>query len=768
MKTVSQDWINEQKKPFRARTSIRLTLLTSPYTPYRVSQGLAYCNCKEALSFILDANETIIFEFENEFDIKSLYSSCSGSGTITIINANGTTTKTIVVNNGAYIDAWTPAVKCKTIMFSTSAGQTLRFEYGYINGTNYKKVLSTGDIVNLNYKSFTDIWNKSLPYQKVSFVKSGDTLAISKMTPLLVEVSQYPDEWVKLGCGFFFLDNFQINSDENTTTYYFTDFLSTLTLRYRGAYLNQQTLRDIMHQALDIDLTNIKYPDYAQFNWGVEWVGNPTQDKTWDYETLGMNPVIDRTVPETILMVAQTIGVMFYLGENNRIYFNSLNKWNYDIYSPRMYAVGNYSKVKFTDNECYSTISINRYSYPTSIPQDDFVVFEGSLWNYNEETQKYEAMIDTDGWCSFIPMSSDPSDYSYVDTFNATNNYVYMTASVSTAYYKVKSNNNPDNWKPIKVGTSHIPHGYRQPNLDALNLDLFLSYQMGDDGNSAGKYIRDVAHATRYFETNVRFDARFEVGDFVLIQDRNQEYACYITDIDATFNGGLNARVKGMLWLDRGEPILLKNLVYDLDNNTFSFTLVNNNNFKVEVDFADSTPYTIDGANSVFISALSSMTFNETNFPEVVSQLFPKIYDWGRNDFTAFFKRWILDLYPVDLYPSATPHLKSPANVIVFEEPRLTTAPIVVNIDFEHQEIDIRNENNMNLDLYLVFSSESDPISIGGKSTLTVDASDFPNLASVFYYYNRKEMRDDFYCYFKDASLETSNTTIILEANYDE
>lgn len=599
------------------------------------------------------------------------------------------------------------------------------------------------DILNLTYKAHLSPINADLSYQKITFTIAGYyDLNYKKRVPCYVEVSQYENEWIALGCGYFYLDETNYDRKANKTTLSFIDAISTFTIKNRLGFVPYNTFdtyaRDVVNTS-NFMSDDEHLPEQLNFDNTIPSFNVSDNDVKHYYTTNIPNPngLVNKTVAETLLQIGQAIGGVLHLDGNNKIVFDALDTPTFTEY---MYAIATLSKVDYLKNDKIKRLAVQRPIIPNShTTEPDATLIETNIWNYNADTGKYEQMIDFD--CNYH------IDYSTISTlpyYEGTAMFLYLQSNTGSETYTIVGGK--ETWAETSCSSYKILNDDGDVNIE-LKLELGGSTPINNKDGALNLLERYYEKPMR-FNTLVRFDARFECGDYFILEDNLDQLGCLLTDIDMTFNGGMRATIGGVVCkpISLQAPII-SNLVINSEND-WSFDVYNPNWFDVKLDFDWSNLYDL-----IDIKANQKLHFDQDSLITTKDAI-DEYVNWYNNSTweVCAFNGLVQSDWAIILDTNSG------------EQPNAPKV-IITNLESDYN-IKIFNTNSAYVRLNIEWSNTIDTIVMSPNAVYEIDKGDNQDIDNAVDEYLQGQLQSDLYCcLINETDNIYSDNETILEAN---
>lgn len=746
MHNVSNAWKTNQNSQLRKKTDIKAYLFNGAKPDWARKYGaLDFIYCKEAMSFsLVGTTNTIDFGFDTpiditfggqkgvKFDISPIYTDTTNhySTQITLKDSSNNVIAsfnlaTIFINPTTYQNVST--IEFKVIGNEAGAIASARCRYFSIT----KPIeLDSGDIESLEYKAHADVLNKDLPYHKI-VVKT-----IEKPIPLSVMCAYFTigykginngnDEFIPLGCGYYYLDT--ASYDEFKQQYTFKDIISSLTQKYIWGDL--QATADyytIASRALNSRFSFLSIDATARSR-GVPTTCVPNHDISlvpFTNTTVFPN---EKSVAETLQMIAQASGLTLYVNANNIISFVDTKTTSITTDQNIFWIL---EKPKVSHSEKWRTLTINSYRYKNKGSEAITSIESGSpLGVY---------FVDVKGAYSNI-QSSHTKNAGDVFTYN------FIEQNITQTTFNIT-------YTGVRFDLDIYYTSYYRSNAGDTDFTLDLEIASDPDLGVVSSHYTYWLNHWHNLNLNVRLDPKYTIGDVL----KNDAYGSFIIeDIEATYNGGYSGAIKGRIITPKIKAPILKSKTIT-SATSYSFEIYNPN-----------TDYNVDllvayngGTLSFTISPLETITLDYSN----ASQLSTDVANWLvenlSSDVNAYFE-----------YEDDYGSVVDSDNTILLETNKLH-APILSNLNLVSNtdySFEITNDNDVELELYFYRSSGElyDTYTLQPHETMVFNYDNLSEISTDVYYWLLGELEDDVYCWFRNANTGiTTDNTIILEANYE-
>ena len=608
--------------------------------------------------------------------------------------------------------------------------------------------LNDEDLYGFSYQSHVSPANEDLPYQKIQFDLLGIDYDFAKRIPCYVETSQYSGEWIGLGCGYFYLDEIRKDRKNNRTTLKFVDCVSTFTIKNRMiAMSNPLTYQEAGFDAMMTSLMGSdesRLPETLNFpNRNRFYIEADDSDITSYFASGIANPngFLSKTVAESLYLIAQACGGMLYINGSNWVRMNALDD---PSYNERMFSIGTLEKCDFESQRKVKKVSVSRKK-EVSTPYSTETIISSNEWQYDSNTGKYFQSFDLESIYYNIYYHS-----SGFDSISITPCWVYVQSNSGSQTFSIGGNKGHD------YSTAFFTT-YTLDNDGEVNIDLELlvgnKTPTGTDG--ALELLKRVYAKTIKFTTIVRFDTRFECGDFFTLEEGDNEFQCLLTDINFTYNGSLKATISGLVWGILA-PVLIECAVED-----GYASLYNPNDFDVELIMKWSS--VVDNPIKIKAKSRLDWTLSMSSHIEYYDP-FQSYYYWGNEyDLIAYFR--IGNVY------------FSSDNTLVLEE-NLNKRPIapIVNIEWDFDEdyisLQIKNPNQAMTRHRVAYPAEGwtflDRVFYPNEEVAiepAVGSTDYNRLKQIIEWYLNSELDDNFTAWnYNGSNSNLYSYTIIFEA----
>lgn len=555
MHAVSQDWVDNEEKQLSGKTDLRFQLFSIATPPVRcVKNGNAVCNCLElfAVSNCSNANDYITFYFAERYNRivfnSNTYRDNKANCTIefwgTSLTPPFTPQLLLTINAGqdmptsSYLD---------NVQYVVVKGNT---KYMLLDGI--KTELTNSDIVEATYKAHCSAINIDLPYHKVVFSTIEKSFPIYNALLGYFEVG-YNDEYITLGCGYYYADKGGYKNDGFIQSYKFVDIISMLSQKYIFKNSSIYTMHDLLEMMLTPSTTYLtSIPE-------LKYVPNYVDGNYFDQnELLGYsNTPYNKTVAEVLQMVAQTKGAILYVDENNIIRFKSQQLIDF----PTIHDTNDmWLLEKPVENVEESvknlTVNFKRMAITdTPTPPELIGTYTGKT-DYRIDLSQYGivSLENVSGGTALISISSL--------------NMVYITASGSSVQFDLVY---------INKHSQQVIETYDLAvSGSGKNMILDIELCGTPSSNTLIQDVVDFLKLTTKQSMVVRFDSKYYVLD-KLTSDYREYSDFIIEDIQTTYGQGSKGTIKGSVVKKRLRAPIVK------DFNGLGIVIINPNPVSVRL-----------------------------------------------------------------------------------------------------------------------------------------------------------------------------------------
>ena len=736
MHNVSNAWKTNQNSQLRKKTDIKAYLFNGAKPDWARKIGaLDFIYCKEAMSFsLVGTTNTIDFGFDTpiditfggqkgvKFDISPIYINTTShySTQITLKDSSNNVIAsfnlaTIFRNPTTYQNV--SQIEFKVI--GNEAGAIARAKCRYFSITKPIE-LDSGDIESLEYKAHADVLNKDLPYHKI-VVKT-----IEKPIPLSVMCAYFTigykginngnDEFIPLGCGYYYLDT--AGYDEFKQQYTFKDTLKDLINPYvYKSYLGVNDLRSYASAGL-YNPTNILYPVKKQ-NYDVSMIS----------QTSSQYIPIDKTIAEVLQMIGQADCKTLFVDNSNIITYKDFRLSAPNIDDNPFWLL---EKPVVAQSEKARNLLMTAYSWQikyfnSAQVKETFATFTATQTgdaSFRFEKGYYSATINGYAFTTNNVNYFETSVGSGI-TYNLEALGEYYESAIESQNKTISQNGDTDYTLDI--------HFLKDVNFN----DMFDYYT----------YWLGLWHN---LNLNVRLDPKYTILDKI----KSDKYGTFIIeDIEATYNGGYSGAIKGRIITPKIKAPILKSKTIT-SSTSYSFEIYNPN-----------TDYDVDllvayngGTLSFTISPLETITLDYSN----ASQLSTDVANWLvenlSSDVNAYFEYEddygnVVDSDNITLLKANVPQAPVLSNLVVNDEN-----------DFSFK---ITNPNSLQMTLKFHTSSGelTETYEMQPNETIEFNQDNLPIYDSVYNWLNNA-LTDDVYCWLEEQYLQIiTDNTIILQEN---
>lgn len=587
MKQVSASWEQNQNAVLQAKNNVRLFVLNKQIIAddIYVDSGNCKIYSKNAFGMYFDSNGGKIIANYNEAQSNlamAYYKMLVGSMRVEFYDGNygsGTMVSSIVINPSQEMVSCL-AMNFKSIVFTATVETDVRF---FALGSAITFI--DKDVFNLSYDAHIDILNRDLPYQKLTFTINNIKKTYTYLTefpknmPLYAEIG-VKGEYIMLGCGYYYLSNFEAKANGLEAKFEFVDTISTMSDKYRfGNMANNYTLGDLYLYALGQYAQIVKYPKNVIANYK-------------DFSNINKaNLPNDRTNAEVLQMIAQASNTILHLDSENQIEMLSFDFANLSVYdydTKNIISFPEYSKQENT-----RSIFIKNFYYPNGASSGDV---GGGYWSSSND-----AMVDLSG-----VHSSYTTNYGTIESLYSTYNFVYLTTTNTTPFTITASTFS------LKEGVSY----YQEVNKNGTS-DFSLSLELlhkNNDLTQIGAYCYEWLRRNIVVDIETRINPAIELLDVIKFDGQ----CICITDISYSYNGGLSGTMKGTVVSQDLIAPVISMLTYDA--NSFSFRIKNPNNFDVRCAI-----YFSQLLYAFPINANQTLMINQNNYPNLLQAFQMKV-----------------------------------------------------------------------------------------------------------------------------------------------
>ena len=793
MKNVSNDWINYFNQQLVGSTDIGITAFRNNNIK-RVdyfSLTTAKCCCLEALGFSgsISSNASYVkITFKSPISTTNLLSKIKTSGHYTNLgiqlklycfNSSDTQVAELYfdyddmnANSVSITSSETISYAKLCIDSSTGIGQTINLyiDYIYFNDIfNY----NGKDYTNIQYKAHLSPTNADLPYHEITTTFLGNTI-FAVGTPMLFRVS-IPDEYIRLGCGYYYVKEVDYDRKSDKTKVVCVDLLSTLTQPYSwglfnfshygivsgvGVWTNEQfyDTDDTWQDLTTGDLIDIAFNSYKYYN-HLPTICVPNDiDKYYD-GTSGIP--VNRTVAETLQLIAQAKGTLLYLNGDNKFRFYSLPTTTPYYYELPIINVK--TKVDVDKRDIVKDITIIECATINESQYENYITGaeEGILgnWQIDEVLDVDDGKIKVNFEHAFSTLNGNDQE-SF--TPNATSsNFTTITAYERTyamCYFEATPkasviSGNQLSYYGYPLAVKEVSTQVYKINNEGVSWTLKAELGHHTQRN-AYNHLLNVAKSPRNFTTTVRFDPRFEIGDFIRIYEDNENvFKCFLTDINMNYNGGFSAELKGLVWEADYLPPIIKSFTTFNHDGEYELTVENPNDYPTNLWFYHSTTQQGTGYISFGrMEAFETKTYHDT---DVNITGFIEDYedgDWiGTDDVAKLLFQKTSDIPNIRMGDSG---------YITLMEGGELKAPQIAELSVNNGSFKIVNNNGCSVDYYISYNGGIITSGTIGQHYHTTITS-----ATTTYFdrYKVHNLAYDLVCYFKVGDNRSANTIILAK-----
>lgn len=550
MHNVNQSWVDNQEKQLRKETLLRLSVFNQQVVPLYSEVDDSGLHANQITCLELMAVRELDGRSSAEFTIKR--------ANLNFDNFHWKATSTFRIScysNGSLVyeelsdDVSGTVNDVELIIFSPEFEEDVIDIYYACFGSLIE--LENKDIQELNYKAHCSVINEDLPYHKVSFKTIQKSFPLDYTVVMYAEVGYKGIQYIPLGCGYYYLDRNSYANDGFVQQYNFIDILSTLTQKFVLNNANNGTYKSFVEMLLSNKNSYVKMPFVPNFD---------NSNLSTSFAMNGYrSSVYEKTIAQTLQMVAQANGLALYVDEKNIIKFTKpqLSAVPYVADTNDMWLL---ESPATTSDERARRLTIN--AMKTEIEKEDNVN-PIQLASFVSVSGQQEYVAEINGIYTGLALSSGSFVYSSQNYLVIRQNSAGVTTNITAMVQ----------WGEPQVKNSMV----YDIDLDGT-AEYTLNLELGYDPN----FTAVSEHYTYWLARNrsqtlqVRYDSKYFLLD--KIESALKEYSDFIIeDLSATYGNGCKGTIKGRVMQTR----LLPPTIQNVENG--GITIVNPNADDVEL-----------------------------------------------------------------------------------------------------------------------------------------------------------------------------------------
>ena len=532
MHNVRQNWVDNQESQLRKETLLRLSIFNQQVVPLYSEVDDSTYHANQVTCLELMAVHELDGRSSAEFTIKKTnlnFDNFHWKATSTfriICYSNGS-----VVYEGLSDDVSGVVNDVELIIFTPEFEEDVIDIYYACFGSLIE--LENKDIQELNYKAHCSVINEDLPYHKVSFKTIQKSFPLGYTVIMYAEVGYKGIQYIPLGCGYYYLDRNSYANDGFVQQYNFIDVLSTLTQKFVLDNTNNDGYKSFVERLLSNKNSYVKMPFVPNFD---------NSNLSTNFTMNGYrSSVYEKTIAQTLQMVAQASGLTLYVDEQNIINFVKP-----EVYTPYISDTNDMwllEKPATTSDEKARRLTIN--AMKTEIAKEDNVN-PIQLASFVSVSGQQEYVVEINGIYTGLALSSGSFVYSSQNYLIIRQNNAGVTTNITARVQ----------WGEPQVKNSMV----YDIDLDG-SAEYTLNLELGYNPDFA--VVRN--HYTYWLERNksqtlqVRYDSKYFLLD--KIESSLKEYSDFIIeDLSATYGNGCKGTIKGRVIQERLLPPIIQNV----------------------------------------------------------------------------------------------------------------------------------------------------------------------------------------------------------------